>query len=257
MNEKLSTEGRARIDVLKAAFKAGPTGAHIAPSLSLIEISLAVLKIKNDYDSVILSKGHGALGYYAAMHQLGIMTDVELSTFEQDGGLFPGQPCRNDNTKIEYSGGSLGMGLSYGVGVAVAKKQTGRVFVILGDGELNEGTNWEAAQLASKLNLSNLIAIVDNNGLQSDGACHDITGIDYKKVWKAFGWDIIECDGHSVNQLINAINTIKKTPTAIIANTIKGKGVSFMEQNNEWHHHVLNEEQFNNAVKEVEKRYEE
>ena len=255
MSEELSIEGRARMDVLRAAVSAGPTGAHIAPSLSLIEISLAVLDSKKDGDSVILSKGHGALGYYAAMHQLGIMSDDEFQSFEQDGGLFPGQPCRNGNDKIEYSGGSLGMGLSYAVGVATAKKAKGNVFVILGDGELNEGSNWESAQFASRLGLSNLIAVVDNNGLQSDGYCEEIMGVDYRKVWGAFGWDVFECDGHSVEQLKKVIGSARSRPTVIFANTIKGKGVSFMEQNNEWHHHTLNEEQFNNAAEEVRSHY--
>ena len=149
------------------------------------------------------------------------------------------------------------MGLSYGVGVAAAKRQTGRVFVILGDGELNEGSNWESAQLAARLGLSNLIAIVDNNGLQSDGACKDIIGTDYRRVWGAFGWDVIECDGHSIVLLKNALDSKKEHPTVIVANTVKGKGVSFMENNNEWHHHILNEEQFDKAVKEVCERYEE
>ncbi len=255
MSGNLSIEGRARMDILNAALSAGPTGAHIAPSLSLVEISLAVLGSRKDGDSVILSKGHGALGYYAAMHQLGVMSDDEFQSFEKDGGLFPGQPCRNDNDKIEYSGGSLGMGLSYGVGVATAKKQKGRVFVILGDGELNEGSNWESAQLASRLALSNLVAIVDSNGLQSDGVCMEIIGVDYRKVWSAFGWDVVECDGHSVEGLKRAIGEVRERPTVIFANTVKGKGVSFMEQNNEWHHHVLNEETFSKAAEEVNAHY--
>ncbi len=257
MNGELSIEGRTRMDVLRAALSAGPTGAHVAPSLSLVEISLAVLESRKEGDSVILSKGHGALGYYSAMHQLGILSDEEFQSFEKDGGLFPGQPCRSDNDKIEYSGGSLGMGLSYGVGVAKAKKDTGKVFVILGDGELNEGSNWESAQLASRLGLSNLIALIDNNGLQSDGVCREIMGVDYRKVWSAFGWDVLECDGHSVDQIKKAISAGKDRPTVIVANTVKGKGVSFMENNNEWHHHVVNEELFDSAAEEVRAHYEE
>lgn len=257
MSEKILIEGRARIDILNAARRAGPTGAHIAPSLSLVEISLAILSTRQTNDSVILSKGHGALGYYAAMHQLNIISDEEFSTFEQDGGLFPGQPCKNDNEKIEYSGGSLGMGLSYGVGVATAKRNKGLVFVILGDGELNEGTNWESAQLASQLMLTNLIVVVDNNGLQSDGVCKEIINVDYRRVWEAFGWEVLECNGHSIEELNMTLKTKKKKPTVIMANTVKGKGVSFMEQNNEWHHHILNEEQYNKAIEEVSKLYEE
>ncbi len=110
--------------------------------------------------------------------------------------------------------------------------------------------------MASRLRLANLIALVDNNGLQSDGFCKDIMGVDYRMVWESFGWNVLECDGHSVEQLKKAISSERRAPTVIIANTIKGKGVSFMEQNNEWHHHTLSEDQFRNATQEVCDHYE-
>lgn len=252
----LSIEGRTRIDILKAAFKAGKTGAHIAPSLSLVEIALAIL---NEYDSIndtfVLSKGHGALGYYAAMHQMKIVTDEQFDSFEENGGEFPGQPSRTDRNHIDYSGGSLGMGLCYGVGTAIACPEA-KTFVIMGDGETNEGSIWEAAMMASKQKLSNLIAVVDQNGLQSDGKCEEILGMDLEKIWKAYGWNTVVCDGHSIDAIKTVINNRPDgAPTVILAQTIKGKGVSFMENDNTWHHHELNQNEYEQAVVEIGAKY--
>lgn len=254
----LTIEGRARIDILKGALSAGKTGAHIAPSLSDVDICLAVLKgLDKKKDSFILSKGHGALGYYAAMHQLGMITNEQFNSFESNGGEFPGQPSRHDENKIEYSSGSLGMGMSYGLGVAIAKKKSdGTVYVIVGDGELNEGSNWEAAALAAQYNQDNLTVIVDSNGLQSDGSCSDIVGQDLKALWTAYGWQAIECSGHSIMEIQNAIaaeHTNK--PLVVIAHTVKGKGVSFMENNNAWHHATLKKADYQKAIQEIGEKY--
>ncbi len=250
----LSIEGRARLDILRAALNAGKKGAHIAPSLSDVDICIAILQIFDDKnDSYILSKGHGALGYYAAMHQMGIMSDEQFASFEANGGKYPGQPSRNADNHIEYSSGSLGMGLPYGVGIALAKKESkGKVYIIVGDGELNEGSNWEAAALAGRYELDNLVVIVDSNGLQSDGNCCDIMGQDLTAMWKASGWHVEKCDGHIVSSIQGAISRCHSgRPLAIIAETVKGKGISFMENNNAWHHSVLKEEDYNNAVQEI------
>ena len=254
----LSVEGRMRLDILNAAFNAGKSGAHIAPSLSDAEICFAVLlNLEEERDSFILSKGHGALGYYAAMHQLGIITDDQFDSFESNGGEFPGQPSRSSSNHIEYSGGSLGMGLSYGLGTAIGKRdKNGTVYVIVGDGELNEGSNWEAAALAAKYNLDNLVVIVDNNSLQSDGKCDEIVGQDLKSLWTAYGWQVEECDGHSIFDLQDKINNNHDNkPLVIIAHTIKGKGVSFMEHNNAWHHATLKEDDYKKAVQEIGEKY--
>ncbi len=254
----LSIEGRTRLDILSAALAAGKNGAHIAPSLSEVEICLAILmSFKETEDSFILSKGHGALGYYAAMHQIEMITDEQFSSFETNGGEFPGQPSRSANNKIEYSSGSLGMGLTYALGVALEKKKkTGMVYTVVGDGELNEGSNWEAAALASKYCLDNLIVIVDNNKLQSDGNCKDIVGQNLDALWKAYGWQVVECDGHSVDAIKLAITSEHKDkPLVILAKTIKGKGVSFMENDNAWHHAVLKDEEYSKAVQEVRDAY--
>lgn len=258
MKEKtnLSLEGKVRIDILNAAYSAGKGGAHIAPSLSDADICLAILQDFNmTSDHFILSKGHGALGYYAAMHQVGMIEDEQFKSFEVDGGDFPGQPSRCNDNKIEYSSGSLGMGLPYALGVALGmkkRKTSGTVFVVTGDGELNEGSNWEAAALASQYDLDNLIVVVDKNDLQSDGNCKEIVGQNLNALWCAYGWKVEECDGHSIDALKKALKSSHgKKPLVIIASTVKGKGVSFMENNNAWHHAALNEEDFNKAVQEI------
>ena len=248
---KQCIENLTRLDILNAAFHAGKTGAHIAPSLSLVEICLAVLSEKTEKDSFILGKGHWALGYYAAMHQLGMITDEQFGSFEANGGEFPGQPSRSDSNKVECSSGSLGMGLPYALGVAIAKKNNGgRVFVVVGDGELNEGSNWEAAALASRYKLSNLIVVVDYNHFQSDGHCDEIMGQNLKRLWSAYGWNVVECDGHSVDSIKKSF-CCSDMPTAVLAKTTKGKGISFMENNNKWHHSVLSAEDYKNAVNEI------
>ncbi len=258
MKNNVSIEGRARIDILNAAFSVGKKGAHIAPSLSDVDLCLAVLQGYNDHeDSFVLSKGHGALGYYAAMHQVGLITDEQFDTFEENGGDFPGQPSIRKNNHVEYSSGSLGMGLSYALGVALAKKDhDGVVYVIVGDGELNEGSNWEAAALASKYKLENLIVLVDHNMLQSDGTTDEIMGQNLRDIWAAHGWHVEECDGHSINELTEAIKCEHATkPLVILAHTIKGKGVSFMENNNAWHHSSIKEDEYNRALEEIEEKY--
>lgn len=256
--ENLLVEGRTRVDILNAAYSAGKSGAHIAPSLSVVEICLAILDGFDEIeDSFILSKGHGALGYYAAMHQSGLISNEQFLSFEQNGGEFSGQPSKGKDNKIKYSSGSLGMGLCYGLGVAIGKKKSGgRVFVVVGDGELNEGSNWEAVALANKYGLDNMIVIVDNNELQSDGKCEDIMCQNLSAIWKAYGWHLVIVDGHSIEELKQGINCIHDgRPLVILARTVKGKGISFMENNNAWHHAALNDKDYRNAIQEVGGRY--
>ena len=257
-NKKLSIEGLARMDIINAAYRAGKNGAHIAPSLSDVDICLAILRdFKEKEDSFILSKGHGALGYYAAMHQTGMITDEQFESFETNGGEFPGQPSRSPYNKIEYSSGSLGMGLPYALGVSLAKKNsTGKVYVVVGDGELNEGSNWEAAALAKRYDLDNLMVVVDNNNLQSDGSCEEIAGQNLLDLWSAYGWQVEQCDGHSMEELRRAFCTEHThKPLVILAKTIKGKGVSFMENNPVYHHTGINDEQLKQALAEVDAAY--
>ncbi|HBI62947.1 MAG TPA: transketolase [Lachnospiraceae bacterium] len=253
---ELLLEGKIRADILKGALQAGKIGAHIASSLSIVEICVGIFENFNpNKDVFILSKSHGALGYYAAMHQFGIITDEQFESFEKDGGEFPGQPSRSLSNHIDYSGGSLGMGLPYASGRAWSSKE-GKVFVILGDGELDEGSNWEAASIIARQNINNICAIVDCNGLQSDGSCKEIVNKDFNSLWNAHGWNVMECDGHNANEIREIIADYKwDKPLAVLAHTIKGKGVLFMENNNEWHHHELKQEQYILAMTEIEEKY--
>lgn len=248
----------ARRDIIRLAYGAGKKGAHLGPSLSMVEI-LSVLFVDNfDFvnDKFILSKGHGGLGYYSAMHAVGRISKEQLDTFEKDGGDFPGQPSRQPGNQVLYSGGSLGLGLSYGVGHAWSMKfhgQKGKVVVVMGDGELNEGSVWEAAMLAKQQELSNLLAIVDWNGMQSDGYSKDILYMDLEKIWESFGWNVVICDGHNVEELRRAYQEERGTaPKVILAKTVKGKGISFMEGNKKWHHGHLEQGQYEIAMKELE-----
>lgn len=248
----------ARRNVLRLTYNAGKKGAHVAPSLSLVEVLTVLFAECFDFerDRFILSKGHGGLGYYCALHAAGRLTDEQLDTFETNGGDFPGQPSRQPGNGVLYSSGSLGMGLSYGVGHAWNMRrmgQDGRVVVVLGDGELNEGSVWESAMLASHQGLSNLLAIVDWNGMQADGDSRDILRMDLEKIWKAFGWDVTVCDGHDADSLRAAYQAAPADkPRVVLAKTVKGKGVSFMEGNRAWHHNHLSEEQYRAALRELE-----
>jgi len=249
-----------RRNILSLAAKAGAEGkgAHIAPSLSIVEI-LTVLfsKIMRPQDKFILSKGHGGLAYYAALKEADVITDAQLSSFESDGGDFPGQPSKSDESHVVFSSGSLGMGFSYACGLALAAKKSNEdkmVYVLLGDGELNEGSNWEAVMFAKQQKLSNLVAVVDFNAMQSDGRTAEILDVDLESVFRAFGWQASLCNGHSINELSTAFECSEdERPRVILARTTKGKGVSFMENNNTWHHNRLSNEQYQTAIGEVDR----
>tara|TARA_B100000965_G_C19539220_1_gene734801 strand:+ start:110 stop:943 length:834 start_codon:yes stop_codon:yes gene_type:complete len=244
-----------RKNILDMAFVAGASSSHFGGALSIVEIVSLLfshkMKInKNDpnwldRDRFILSKGHACLAYYAALSAVGYITKDQLKTFEKDDSDLLGHPVINRKLGIDFSNGSLGMGLSLGIGVAVALKKNKKkndVFVILGDGECNEGSVWEAAMAAPNLDLTNLYAIIDNNNFQQTGSNEEIMNTEslFKK-WSSFGWETIEVDGHDIEKLYKVFEDINKTskPKAIIAKTIKGKGFSFSENNNDWHHAVL------------------
>ncbi|OPZ96722.1 MAG: Transketolase [Bacteroidetes bacterium ADurb.Bin408] len=212
-------------------------------------------------DRFVLSKGHATLGYYTALHEAGIISQEQLFSFEQNGGLLPGQPSYNPDFGIEYSSGTLGFGLSYGVGLALASRKSMNpynVYVLIGDGECNEGSIWEAAMSAAHFKLSNLTAVLDFNCMQSDGKTCDVLNIKLENMWNGFGWEVIKVNnGHDISELLEAFNTpvTEEKPRIIIACTIKGKGVSFMENNNEWHHNRLSKEQYEQALMEISEKY--
>lgn len=243
---------------------------HPGGSLSCIDI-LNVLFTKcmkhypeceknSDYknrDRFILSKGHASASLYAILAHCGYFNEEELMTFRKFGSRLQGHPCSKKLNGIEVSTGSLGQGLSIGCGMALGLKLdniNSKVYVYMGDGELEEGSVWEAAMNASHNKLNNIIAFVDRNKLQIDGSTENVKSIgNVNDKFKAFGWNTIEIDGHDILQIYNAIEDAKKAikPTVIIANTIKGKGVSFMENNAGWHGKAPNDEQLKEALIEL------
>ena len=255
---------RIRVNILAAAEKVKKgRGAHFGPSLSCVEILVALYFQKmrgkltmHDRDRFIMSKNHGGLALYSVFVEKGLLTEEQLLAYNQDGSDLFGYP-KNIQIGVDYEGGSLGMGLSYGVGQALAaklKKLDYHTFVLLGDGELNEGTVWEAFMSGAHFKLSNLTAIIDRNKFCIDGETEDVMAIEpLKDKILSFGWNVITCDGHDFNELIEAFDNLPSDkPTAVIANTVKGKGVSFMEYRREWHQARINKEQFEIAMNELE-----
>ena len=260
---------RMRRNVIELAFKAGPNGAHIGSALSIIEVTATlfggIMRLDPrdpgwpERDRFILSKGHGSLGLYTALAEAGFITREQLYCFEEDGGDLPGQPSMNQALGIEVSSGSLGLGLSLGIGSALAGRMRGcgyRVYVLMGDGEMNEGSVWEAAMAAAHYRLGRIVAIIDQNGMQSDGCSASVMSTDLESMWRGFGWLTTTVDGHDIESVFCALEKAggqqDGTPLAVIAKTIKGKGVSFMENNNEWHHNVLTKARYDAAVAELE-----
>ena len=208
-------------------------------------------------DRFILSKGHGVLGYFSALVAAGVISDEVYNTFQTNESDLIAHPVMNLDLSIESSNGSLGQGLSMAIGIALAAKKKSAcytTYVLLGDGECNEGSVWEAVMSAGQLRLDNLVAMVDYNKLQSDGVAGQIIDLgDLANKFRAFGWDAYDIDGHKINELVGAIEAPKVggKPRVIVANTIKGKGISFMENNNDWHHNRLTKANFDLAVAEV------
>ncbi len=256
-------------NILEMAFSAGASSSHFGGALSIVEIVSTLfsheMKLKKDdpnwedRDRFILSKGHACLAYYAALCEIGFISKDELKTFEKDDSNLLGHPVINKKLGIDFSNGSLGMGLSLGIGVAISLKKKNKknnVYVILGDGECNEGSVWEASMAASNFKLDNLYAIIDRNNFQQTGSNKDIMDTtDLFKKWSSFGWDTFELDGHNIEELYNYFNKeqIPKKPKAIIANTIKGKGFTFSENNNDWHHAVMTKSLYDKAIEELKK----
>lgn len=247
--------------ILELALKSGPSGAHLGGSLSLVEV-LAVLysvvNVSNDdsRDRVILSKGHGALALYTALELIGKMSTELVDTFETNGTHLFAHASRDVEHGVEFSGGSLGLGVSYAVGVAMACKEKGlnnHIYVIVGDGECNEGLFWETLMTIKQFHLNNMTIIVDRNGLQADGFTNEILDLNpMADKLQAFGLKAIEVDGHDIEALVNVLSSkVEDLPVAIVANTIKGKGVSFMENSSAWHHGVLNQKKFDKAMEEL------
>jgi len=229
--------------------------SHVSSCLSCVEILVVLFwDIMTEEDRFILSKGHAAMAYYATLEQKGYIAKELIKSYLKNGSPLSEHPMANHNLKIDVSTGSLGHGLSLSLGAALGRKinnKRGYEFCLLGDGECNEGQIWEAALFAANNKVDNLIAIVDCNNMQAAGF------VDYNcigKKFRSFGWHVVFSNGHNINDLKNDIRNaviINSQPSVVIANTIKGKGISFMENNLEWHYRCPNDEELSKALKEI------
>lgn len=242
--------------------------AHLGGGLSMVDLTATLYGDVMNYDKsnpswdgrdrFILSKGHGVLGYFSALVVNGVISEEVFSTFQTNESDLIAHPVMNLALGIESSNGSLGQGLSLAVGMALAAKKRGQkhhIYVLLGDGECNEGSVWEAAMSAAQFKLDNLTAIVDYNRLQSDGAGADIIDyIHFEEKWRSFGWNVCSLDGHDIPAIHHAFTqcTVADKPKVLVAHTIKGKGVKFMENNNDWHHNRLTKPFYEQALLELE-----
>ena len=215
---------------------------------------------KADRDRFVLSKGHTAPGYYSALAQKGFFPVEDLTTLRKTGSYLQGHPDMKHIPGVDMSSGSLGQGISAAVGMAISAKLSGdtyRVYTLLGDGEIQEGQVWEAAMLAAHRKLDNLVVIVDNNNLQIDGKITEVNSpYPIDKKFEAFNFRVINIDGHNFDEIAAAFKEARETkgqPTAIVAKTVKGKGVSFMENQVSWHGSAPNDEQYAAAMEELEK----
>ena len=257
---------RCRIEIVKMVHRA--QAGHPGGSLSEIDLIAALystsLRVRpdepdwEDRDRFILSKGHASPGMYALLAEKGFIQHSDLHSYRVLGGVCQGHVDMKWCPGVDFSAGSLGMGLSFGMGCALAARIDGserRAFVMLGDGEIQEGSIWEAAMAAAHHELGNLKVILDRNRIQNDDFClEQMRMFDIPAKWRAFGWNVMEIDGHDMNDIVEGIkflDTSNDAPSILIAHTIKGKGVSYMEDNPSFHGAAPNDEQFALAMQEL------
>jgi transketolase len=257
---------RCRIEIVKMVHRA--QAGHPGGSLSEIDLIAALystsLRVRpdepdwEDRDRFILSKGHASPGMYALLAEKGFIQHSDLHSYRVLGGVCQGHVDMKWCPGVDFSAGSLGMGLSFGMGCALAARIAGserRAFVMLGDGEIQEGSIWEAAMAAAHHELGNLKVILDRNRIQNDDFClEQMRMFDIPAKWRAFGWNVMEIDGHDMNEIVEGIkflDTSNDAPSILIAHTIKGKGVSYMEDNPSFHGAAPNDEQFALAMQEL------
>lgn len=263
--KRLANENRKRIVRMVHDAKAG----HPGGSLSVIDILTAIYEMDVDFNlenrsKVVLSKGHTVPAQYAELCSKGIINEEELSTFRKVNSRLQGHPYTGTIPEVDATTGLLGQGLSIAVGMAIAKKNNKdnhHVYAILGDGEMQEGQIWESLLQAAHYKLDNLIVVIDYNKLSSFDNVNESMNLEplADKI-KAFNFHVIEIDGNNMEQVVEALNeafTIKDKPIAIISNTIKGKGVSFMENNPKWHSGAISDEEYEIAMKDIERTEEE
>lgn len=246
-----------RKDILLEVYEAN--SGHPGGSLSCADILTAIyFELKNEGDKVILSKGHASPALYAVLAEKGIIPKEDLKGFRKLGSNLQGHPSSKSTVGVDVTSGSLGQGLSVANGIALSyklNKKDNYVYVILGDGEIQEGQVWEAAMSSSHYKLNNVIAFLDHNNLQIDGTNNEVMTVNpVDKKFEAFGWNVIEIDGHNFDEIISAVQNAKlqDKPTMILANTIKGKGVTFMENKVSWHGKAPNQEEYEEAIKCIE-----
>tara|TARA_S200000501_G_scaffold371463_1_gene414582 strand:+ start:1 stop:804 length:804 start_codon:yes stop_codon:yes gene_type:complete len=264
IEKSIEKSNSLRIKILDAIHNAGK--GHIGGAFSCIDILSVLyycdfLKITNkninesNRNRFLLSKGHAAIAQYVVLQDLGIISNHDLQLLNNGGIL--GEHPDHRIPGVEFDSGSLGHGLGVASGFALAAKLNNlnyKTYVVLGDGECHEGTIWEAAMLSSHLRLDNLIAIVDRNGLCIHGSTENINGLDpFTDKWESFGWRVLTIDGHNHHEIYEALNSTPQDekPTVIIADTVKGKGVSFMENNPKWHHGGIDKETYKKCIEEL------
>ena len=262
----LELSKKLRLRILEMALKVGKNGSHVGGALSIVDLLVILYKnvlkfnIEDKFnynrDRFILSKGHSANALYGILEIFEYMSKEEVDSFEVNGSPYYAHASRNIQKGIEFSGGSLSLGLSFGVGVALSCKKNSinnHIYVLVGDGECDEAPRWESLMSARNFELSNLTVIVDCNGIQSDGFKKDVMNqFSLNDKFSAFGFNTIEINGHDHDAILDAFNNKDLSrPNAIIAKTIKGKGISFMENDVLWHHGVLSQVQFEKAIEEL------
>ena len=273
MGDKITFLKQKALDIRRdiAEMTAKCNGIHIGPALSAADIVTAlyfdIMNIRPDEpqwegrDRFIMSKGHAYAVLYAALAERGFFDRSLLFTARQYKSVLQGHPC-NKTPGVDINSGSLGNGISAGLGIALAlklkKEDKARVFVMLGDGECDEGLVWEAAMAAPNLKADNLIVIVDRNHFQSNGSTEKIMDLyPFADKWKAFGWHVMNMNGHIMQDILNKLTVAKESvgrPVCIIAETVKGKGISETEHNNKWHFGKFTNEQYQQALDELNKQ---
>jgi len=265
LNDLLKISAELRGDIIKMCYQS--RSAHLGSCLSCVDIISSIywgnfnIDEENPFDPnrdrFIMSKGHAAMALYAALAKRNFFSSTLLSSYNQDGGMLAEHPPANILPGIEAATGSLGHGLPIGIGLALGAKIKNlkyKIIVLLSDGENNEGSVWEGAMFASSQNLSNICAIIDYNKWQATGRSNEILNLEsLSKKWEAFGWQAIEINGHDIVEIQSELNKafFGDKPTVLIAHTIKGKGVSFMEDDNNWHYRVPTEDEMQLAFKEL------
>lgn len=267
--QKKAVEVRKRLMRMIYEAKGGHTGGSLSSVDILVALYFDILNINpssiksKDRDRFILSKGHSVEGYYCVLEKAGFISEEQVASYGKFNSILAGHPTVKV-PGIEINSGALGHGLSVGVGMALAMKRdekNNKVFVLMGDGEQGEGSIMEAANAGGHYKLDNLTAIIDRNRLQISGNTEDVMALDCLETrWKSYGWAVKQIDGNNMQQIVESLKDLpfeQNKPSLIIANTTKGKGVSFIENLAVWHHKVPNEEQYLQSIKELDKQLEE